>query len=111
MKNTKWQEVKFPFNPPPGITNCHAYRAPNGLKVTESIDTFLGSGDDRRWMHICVSRDDRYPSWDELRAVKEEFIGEEVEAYQVLPRKSEYVNDNPNCFHIWSCLDGPIMPQ
>lgn len=41
------------------------------------------------------------PSWEDLRRVKDIFIGREVEAYQVLPKESEYVNVHPFCLHLW----------
>ncbi|SRR6266568_882588 len=89
--------------------SSEAYHDGSGLRVIITVERH--PPDSRRWQHISVSREDRYPSWEDLLAVKEEFIGEEEEAYQVLPRASEYVNIHPNVFHLWHCLDGDVMPR
>lgn len=96
-----WYEVPSPM---PGA-DC--YFSTTGLRVTESTDLIEG----REFQHVVVSRADRYPSWEDILMVKEHFIGDEVEAYQVLPRKSEYVNLHPNCFHLWRALGGDLMPS
>jgi hypothetical protein len=78
------------------------------LRVILSIERLP---DGREYQHVSVSREDRYPTWEELLEIKSEFMGDDVEAYQVLPRESEYVNVHPNCFHLWRCLVGDLMPH
>lgn len=67
--------------------------------------------DGKRWMHVSVSHRHRLPQWKELLAIKNEFLGEEVEAYQVLPKKSLHVNHSTIAMHLWACLDGPVLPD
>jgi hypothetical protein len=68
--------------------------------------------DGRRWAHISIAMPETLPSWDDLRAVKEQLVGAEWDAYQVLPRASRYVNQHPNCLHLWVCLDSPgVLPD
>lgn len=57
------------------------------------------------WMHLSIARPDRLPTWEEFRDAKEEFIGTDRVAYQVLPPKTEYVNIHPNCLHAFSPVD------
>jgi len=57
-----------------------------------------------RWHHLQITHNDRIPSYDDLIKVKNEFLGYEIEAYQVLPKKSDYVNICDKCLHIWSPL-------
>lgn len=74
------------------------------LRVLRSISTVKGG---EQWIHISVSRSngDRLPSWEELSKIKNEFIGENKEAYQVLAAKKDHVNI-ANCLHLWAPLDG-----
>jgi hypothetical protein len=67
--------------------------------------------DGKRWIHVSCSRPNRLPSWEELRLVKDTFIGRDRKAIQVLPPASEYVNDNPHVLHLWACLDGDGLPD
>jgi hypothetical protein len=46
------------------------------------------------------------PSWDDMSRVKRDFLGEDVEAYQVLAKKSEHVNVHSFCLHMWAPVDG-----
>lgn len=73
------------------------------LRVIISISDLK---DGSKWFHISVSRPDRCPSWDELMKIKNEFLGEEREAYQVLPKKSDHVNICGYCLHFWARVDG-----
>jgi hypothetical protein len=67
--------------------------------------------DSKRWLHVSASRQNRIPSWEDLREIKLLFIGAEKLAVQVLPRQSEYVNVNPCVLHLWHCLDGDPVPD
>jgi hypothetical protein len=67
--------------------------------------------DEKRWLHVSMSRRDRMPSYDEMCEVKRLFIGEDTQAIQLFPRKSEHVNLHPNCLHLWACLDGDGLPD
>lgn len=67
--------------------------------------------DERRWLHVSVSRPDRIPSHLDMASIKDAFIGPEVYAYAVYPPRSKYVNLHPTCLHLWACLDGPRLPE
>ena len=67
--------------------------------------------DGRRWVHLSTSFARRLPTWEELRATKNLFLGREVTALQVLPRESEYVNVHPYTLHLWVCTDGDATPD
>lgn len=53
--------------------------------------------------HVSVSpkRKFRIPSWDDMCALKDIFFEDEEEAYQIHPKKSQYVNMVDNCLHLW----------
>ncbi len=65
--------------------------------------------DNETWCHVSVSGRGRLPTWEELRAAKNEFIGRERLAVQVLPPESEYVNCHPYVLHLWSRTHGPRL--
>lgn len=68
-------------------------------------------GNGLHWIHISCSHPDRYPTWEELKAAKEVFIGEDVWAYQVLPPTEHYINLHENCFHLWHCRDRDVFEE
>lgn len=84
---------------PPG--NIGAYVFEHRLVPLRVLRSISETKDGEFWIHLSVSRPDRLPSWDELKKVKNEFLGEDVEAYQVLPKKKDYVNAHPHCLHLW----------
>lgn len=67
--------------------------------------------DGRRWLHVSFSRAHKLPSYDDQALVKATFIGPDRYAYTVLPPASKHVNKHPYCLHLWSCLDGPVLPD
>lgn len=80
-----------------------------GLRVIVTADF---ERDDRLWLHVSLSKKHKLPSWDDVREVKDLFIGKDRLAIQVLPPESEYVNCHPHTLHLWSCLEGPrIVPD
>ena len=89
-------------SPSPEIMDCFVHRLVP-LTVMHSISTVK---DGSLWNHISVSYPSRVPSWIELMKVKNEFLGEEVEAYQVLPKKSDHINIHKYCLHLWAPVDG-----
>lgn len=85
-----------------------AYRSRNGLLVMISCCV---ERDGRNWVHLSVSRRKEYPSWDEFSRVKDLFLGREALALQVLPPRSEWVNDHAYCLHLYQCLDERVTPD
>ena len=85
-----------------------AYMRADGLSVILSAAV---EQDGRRWLHVSLARRTRLPSWDDVRQVKELFIGRDRPAVQVLPAASRYINIHPHCLHLWSCLDGDPLPD
>ena len=82
----------FAAKPKPG-ERLGAFNGPNGLHVIVTVD-------DGRW-HLSISHEERYPTWDEIRDARYEFIPDEAHMVMVLPPKSEYVNVHSNCFQLW----------
>lgn len=84
-----------------------AYMHRGGLKVIASVATHGGA----RWLHVSCSRRSRLPTWDDLRMVKNLFVGRHRKAIQVFPAETEHVNIHPYCLHLWCCLDVDPLPD
>ncbi len=57
------------------------------------------------WEHVSVSpiRKNYTPTWEDMCAIKDIFWSEDEAAIQIHPVKAEYVNNRPNCLHLWRC--------
>lgn len=76
-----------------------------GRKPFCSVVFSWGAG----WEHVSVAPLNRriVPSWDFMCKVKDMFFNPEEWAVQFHPAKSEYVNNLPNCLHLWRSLNEP----
>jgi len=62
--------------------------------------------------HVSVSHPRRYPSWDEIYTAWYDLVpgaGSEFEGVILLPRKTDYVNLHPNCFHVHQLRDTEVV--
>lgn len=57
------------------------------------------------WEHVSVSPYPKRitPSWDDMCRLKDLFFSEDEDVIQIHPSKAEYVNNLPNCLHLWRC--------
>lgn len=107
-----WKELDdFIF--PPGSKNVAAkswcHKLIPDFKVLKSFSLME---DGSRWIHISLSRKDRLPSWAEITKVKNEFLGEETEAYHIIPKASQHVNLHSYCMHLWSPIEtNQVLPN
>ncbi len=62
------------------------------------------------WEHVSVSPHKRRitPTWDDMCKVKDIFFRDEECVVQYHPPKSEYVNNMPNCLHLWRPIEKEI---
>lgn len=72
-----------------------------------SIVVSTGAG----WDHVSVSPMKRSytPTWDDMCALKEIFFREDEAVIQIHPPKNEYVNNLPNCLHLWRANDKEMV--
>lgn len=80
-------------------------RADGAMSVLVTVEPH----NETTWLHVSVARRDRYPSWEEIRAVKDLFIGKDKDAVMILPREEDYVNIHSNCFHVYHRIDGDTV--
>jgi hypothetical protein len=60
------------------------------------------------WEHVSVSTRRRIPNWREMCFVKDLFWRADETVVQFHPPRTEYVNNHPNCLHLWRPNDGHI---
>lgn len=93
-------------------TDGARYRRLDVLRLT-AIFSLAREVDGRRWLHLSVAHERRFPSWEELVDTKRQFVGDRY-AYQVFPTEERYVNRHQYCLHLFSCLDvleGMVLPD
>ena len=74
------------------------------ISLPDSGDATVVVGtDEDGYEHVSVAPTNqrKLPSWDDMCYVKNIFWDEEEECYQIMPKKSEYVNIKKNCLHLW----------
>jgi len=78
----------------------------DGLKVLATMDDTPHG----ELLHVSISRADRYPSWEEIKVIRDAFYPETADAVMILPRKTLWVDEHPNCFHLIQCpVDWGLM--
>ncbi|MGV1029630.1 MAG: DUF7694 domain-containing protein [Dermatophilaceae bacterium] len=82
--------------------------AQRGLSLIWSVAVEL---DGRPWLHLSMSGRTRLPTWAELVEGKEAIAGPDVDAYQIIPRRANYVNLNEYVLHLFVCLEGQPLPD
>ena len=57
------------------------------------------------WEHISVApiRRNIIPDWNTMCRVKQIFFKPDETAIEIHPSEDEYVNNMPNCLHLWRC--------
>ncbi len=55
------------------------------------------------WEHVSISpfKHSYTPTWDEMCKLKDMFFYSDETVVQYHPAKNEYVNNLPNCLHLW----------
>lgn len=80
-------------------------------KMMAVIASLYRERDGKVWLHVSVSRTNRLPSHSDLKYVKRHWIGEDKQAIQIFPKKTEHINIHPFCLHLFHCLDGDGLPD
>lgn len=70
-----------------------------------SVIYSLENHEGKEVFHVSISPfGKRMPTWDDMCDLKDAFFEDEERAYQIHPKKSEYVNVSENCLHLWSAV-------
>lgn len=66
------------------------------------------------WDHVSVApfKHRITPSWYDMCMIKDIFFSDEEAVIQIHPPKSQYVNNMPNCLHLWRYQgEQPLPPS
>jgi len=57
------------------------------------------------WEHVSIMplKKRIVPSWEDMCYLKDIIFEEDEAVIQIHPPKAEYVNNAPNCLHLWRC--------
>jgi hypothetical protein len=79
------------------------WHSADGLAVCASIDRLphLTIKSKLGFLHLSISRDDRYPTWEEMVQVAEVIAGPGLDMAMIKPRRSDYVNVHVFTMHWW----------
>lgn len=69
-------------------------------KVNECLLVIISHDGDLKELHISISHNNRYPTWDEIRNIKYYFYPS-VPMAIIFPSDPDYVNLHENCFHLF----------
>lgn len=87
--------------PPPHLPHCQAY-----MEREHRLAVFVGI--EEGYWHLSISHPERYPSWDEIKEARYEFLPHSLHIAMILPPPSEYVNIHSNCFHLHELGRGEV---
>lgn len=75
------------------------------------ISSVCMEADEKLWLHVSLAHTKRMPNYDEIKMVKELFIGRNKYAAMVFPPEEHFVNVHRTCLHLWHCLEGWPLPE
>ena len=77
----------------------------------EGADLCVIAGCGEGWDHVSVSLEQRCPTWDEVKYIKERFFDDAETVMQLHPAKDVYISQHPYVLHLWRPHDVEIpMP-
>ena len=73
---------------------------------------FVIASNGQGWDHVSVSHKHKVPSWKVMNTIKEMFFADNEVVMQLHPAKKDYINNHPNCLHLWrpQSVDIPQPP-
>lgn len=78
--------------------NPTSYESDTGLFIVVTFDDTIHHG---KLKHVSISHEQRYPTWEEIKLIRNELFAPYRDVMMVLPREGNYVNVHKNCFHLW----------
>lgn len=91
------------LGPSPLLPHCMTY-----LETHRNLRILVGI--EQGFWHLSISHPDRYPTWDEIKEARYEFLPHSLHIAMILPPPSEYVNLHDNCFHLHELGPREITP-
>ena len=82
-----------------------------GFMTVDRVDMSFVASWGGGWDHVSVAplKKKIVPSWEMMCKVKDIFFKPDEAVIQIHPPKDEYVNNMPNCLHLWRKSDGEMI--
>lgn len=93
IKDADWPEIMIAMAKIDGVKLLRCCVVNQFLNVFITIEAGLH--------HLSVSHPNRYPNWDEIKAIRYGLLPDNKTFAIVLPPSSQYVNLHQNCFHLF----------
>jgi len=74
------------------MPHCRAFKV-------NSCSVLVGQEPDIGW-HLSISHPKRYPTWDEIKFARYQFMPGDITVAMLLPPPDRYVNVYDTCFHL-----------
>ena len=87
-----------------------SYDGVKGYICIDRVDMSFVASWGGGWDHVSVAplKKKIVPSWEMMCKVKDIFFEPDEAVIQIHPPKDEYVNNMPNCLHLWRKSDGEM---
>jgi hypothetical protein len=102
---SNWKAIEIPY-----FRDLVAFVRNDGLKLIITIE-WQDSDPDIKWLHASMSFKSKLPTYQDMKIVKNIFIGEDRTAFQVFPPSDQHINLHENTLHLFSCLTKDILPD
>lgn len=75
----------------------------SGYICIDRVDMIFVASWGGGWDHVSVApvKRNKLPTWEQMCKVKDIFFRDDEAVIQIHPPKAEYVNNMPNCLHLW----------
>jgi hypothetical protein len=100
-----WHPVESGMVP---LINARVWQFKGGIRTITTLEQYP---DKSWWIHVSMSYPNRLPTWEDLKAVKNLFIGKKKLAVQILPQEDDYLNFHPFTLHLYARVDGDTLPS
>lgn len=96
MKKITYQQ----FAVPGPMAEYAALCGTKAFLTNTGCSIIVSANEDGRW-HISIAHPDRYPTWDEIKDARYQFVPDEIHMVMPLPPERFYLNVHRNAFHLW----------
>ena len=80
--------------------NCIPYKEGAYTRKELTIVITQDTADGQTRIHMSVSHQERLPTWDEMKKVREELLPLNRDFAMIFPKQEDYINIHPYCLHL-----------
>lgn len=95
LESVRWTEIRTPL----------FVAAFGGQMMQSNTGCTVVYGREAGLLHLSVSHENRYPTWDELASARDLIGTPEQRFVMVFPSHDEYVNVHQSTLHLWQVAE------